>query len=74
MKFLSFIFFLILFVGCASAPKPRTDKLSILQGITSAKEVEFSIVGPVGRTFRFELRSSEGEVLEPEEVLTAVYV
>lgn len=70
MKFFFLILFLLTFAGCASAPKPRTDKLSILQGITSVKEVEFSIVGPLGRTFRFELRSSEGEVLDPEEVLT----
>ena len=70
MKFFFFLFFLIVFAGCAQAPKPRTDKLSILQGITSSKEVEFSIVGPLGRTFRFELRSSEDEVLDPEEVLT----
>lgn len=70
MKLHSLIFFIFILVltGCASAPKKRTDKLSILQGITSAKEVEFSVLAPANKTLKFEMRSSEGEVLEPVEV------
>jgi alkaline phosphatase D len=68
MKLLSLLLLVLVFAGCASAPKKRTDKLSILQGVTSAKEVEFSIVTPVGKVFKFEMRSAEGEILAPEEV------
>ena len=68
---LYFLLFLVLFLsGCTSAPKKRTDKLSILQGITSVKEVEFSILAPVNKVLTFELRSAEGEVIEPDEVKT----
>lgn len=66
-------FFLILFLllsACSSIPKQRTDKFSILQGITSAKEVEFSVVAPAGKVLRFELRSSDGVVIAPDEVRT----
>lgn len=65
------ILFLVLFVvGCSSAPIKRTDKLSILQGLTSAKEVEFSVLAPVGKTLRFEMRSAEGEIVAPDEIKT----
>jgi alkaline phosphatase D len=68
---LSLLLFLVLFLsGCTSAPKKRTDKLSILQGITSVKEVEFSILAPVNKVLTFELRSAEGEIIEPDEVKT----
>lgn len=60
---------LVIFSSCSSTPKNKSGgKLSILQGVTSTKEVEFSIVGPGGRELRFELRSSEGEVIDPEEI------
>lgn len=72
MKFYVLLLLALILSGCASAPKKRTDKLSILQGITSAKEVEFSILAPIGRNFRFELRSAEGEVIAPEEIKTVV--
>ncbi len=65
-----FLFVLIIFFGCSTNPKIRTDKLSILQGITSPKEVEFSVVAPVGKELRFELRSAAGEILAPEEIQT----
>lgn len=67
MKFHFIILFLFL-VGCARLPAKRTDKLSILQGVTSAKEVEFSVVAPKNKALRFELRSLEGEILNPDEV------
>ncbi|MBA2405721.1 MAG: hypothetical protein H0V66_13170, partial [Bdellovibrionales bacterium] len=65
MKFYTFFLLLIILTGCASAPKQRTDKLSILQGITSAKEVEFSILAPTNKVLKFEMRSAEGEILAP---------
>ena len=68
MRIYSCIILLLLLTACSSAPKKRMDKLSILQGITSAKEVEFSILGPIEKEFNFELRSAEGEVLVPDEV------
>lgn len=70
MKFFLLLLSLFFLISCSSAPKIRTDKFSILQGITSAKEVEFSVVAPIGKELRFELRSAEGNVLNPEEVRT----
>ena len=68
MKYIVLLLVLIL-SGCSTtAPKKRTDKLSILQGVTSPKEVEFSVVAAVGRNLRFEMRSADGAVLSPEEV------
>lgn len=69
---MKYLVFLLLFVlaSCAHPPKKRTDKLSILQGVTSNKEVEFSVVAAAGRNLRFELRSAEGAVLSPDEVQT----
>ncbi len=66
------IYVLILFLtfSCAQLPKKRSDRLSILQGVTNAQSVEFSILIPSGTTPRFELRSAEGEILKPEEVKT----
>jgi alkaline phosphatase D len=63
---------LTLLLGCATplAPK-RTDKLSILQGVTSTRSVEFSVLAPKAQALRFELRSAEGEVIAPEEVRLA---
>lgn len=71
--FLSLLIVLLTIVSCASTPKQRTDKLSILQGITSTKEVEFNVLGQVGRTFKFELRSAEGAIVVPEEVKTITH-
>jgi hypothetical protein len=48
-------------------PKKRIDKLSILQGLTSAKEVEFSILAPKGKELNFELRSADGLIHKPED-------
>lgn len=67
MKFQSFLLFLIL-VGCSQLPKQRTDKLSILQGITNTKEVEFSVVSNKNKILRFELHTSDNKVTQPEEV------
>jgi hypothetical protein len=63
-----FVLILIILSGCSSLPKPRTDKLSILQGLTNPKEVEFSILAPKEKSLRFELRSAEGEIIAPEEI------
>lgn len=67
-KHLFLLFLLIWGFSCSQLPPRRTDKLSILQGVTSAKEVEFSIVALKSRVLRFELRSAEGEILNPDEV------
>lgn len=45
----------------------KLDKLSILQGITNAKEVEFSIMANKSEELKFELQSAEGESIIPEE-------
>jgi len=49
-------------------PSGRSDKLSILQGITNSKEVEFSIIEKKGRELKFELRNEESEIIEPDVV------
>lgn len=69
---MKFFLLLILFfiLSCAQLPTKRTDKLSIVQGITNTKEVEFSIVSFKNLLLRFELRSSEGEIINPDEVKT----
>jgi len=64
---------LIVFIflsGCSKLPTKRSDKISILQGVTNSKEVEFSIVAAMGRSYRFELRSEDGEIILPEETKT----
>jgi hypothetical protein len=68
MKQFSLVLILVLTFSCASAPKKRTDKLSILQGVTSAKEVEFSVLAPLNKVMNFELRNSDGLIIKPEEV------
>ncbi len=63
--------FLVLFFlisACSQLPKQRTDKLSILQGVTNTNSVEFSILTPKTMTPRFELRTPEGDTLAPEEI------
>lgn len=69
MRYISFLV-LFLVVSCSSAGIKRTDKYSILQGITNTKEVEFSVLAPKGKTLRFELRSAEGDILAPDETKT----
>ena len=70
MKLLS-VFFGLFFISCStSAPVKRTDKLSIVQGITNTKEVEFNVLAPKGQNLRFELRDEKGEVIAPDEVKT----
>lgn len=54
--------------GCSSVIKRRTDKLSIIQGITSVREVEFNILSLAKANLTFELRSAEGEIIAPEEI------
>ena len=59
---------IILFlVSCSRLPSKRTDKLSILQGVTNTKEVEFSVVAKKNRILRFELRDEAGEIINPDE-------
>jgi hypothetical protein len=66
-----FLYCVILFMSaCASRPKLRTDKFSILQGLTTPTEVELSLVAPVDKTLAFELRSADGEILKPTELKT----
>lgn len=64
MKYI--VLLLLLVVGCSQLPKKRTDKLSILQGVTNTKEVEFSILANI-EDLRFELRDADGEILQPDE-------
>lgn len=66
MKIFGFILLFIL-ISCSQLPSKRNDKLSILQGVTNTKEVEFSIVAPKNRTLTFELRDELGEILSPAE-------
>lgn len=63
-----FFLLLILAISCSHAPKRRTDKLSILQGVTNTKEVEFSIMAKKGRKLSFELRSAEGDIIRPDDL------
>jgi len=62
-----YILLLLFFISCSSAPGRRTDKLSILQGITNSKEVEFNILAKKGRILKFELRSAEGDIIAPDD-------
>ncbi len=66
MKFsLFFIFFI--FQSCSQVPIARTDKLSILQGLTSEKEVEFSVVADKILELKFELRDANSKIILPED-------
>lgn len=67
MKLLSIVVVLFV-VSCSSLPRQNQNKLSILQGLTTAKEVEFSVMAPKGKELKFELRSAEGDILIPEEI------
>lgn len=69
MKIFAYILFFIFF-GCSQLPAKRSDKLSILQGITNSKEVEFSVVAKKSRDLRFELRDEQGEIISPVETKT----
>lgn len=62
------IFFLL--SSCAQLPPKRSDRLSILQGVTNTSSVEFSVMVPKEISPRFELRTAEGEILIPEEIKT----
>lgn len=66
MKFFSFLV-LILIVSCTHLPEKKSDKLSILQGITNSREVEFNVLAEKGRSVQFELRNETGEILTPIE-------
>lgn len=70
MKFVLLSVFI--FISCSSAPTKRTDKLSIVQGVTNSKEVEFSVVARKGLELNFELRNETGEVLTPLEIKTVI--
>ena len=66
MKLVLILFF---FIGCAQIHTKRSDtKVSILQGLTSSKEVEFSVVALKNRSLRFELRNEEGKTIAPEDL------
>lgn len=67
MKIISFLLFFLL-ASCSGLPSRKTDKLSILQGVTNSKEVEFSIVASEGRNLLFELRDEAGEKISPDEI------
>lgn len=69
MKAYFLVLFIILF-SCSQLPQKRTDKFSILQGVTNTSSVEFSVLVPNTIKPRFELRSAEGEILNPEEIKT----
>lgn len=66
------VFFLLFFIlSCSQLPSKRTDKLSILQGVTTSKEVEFSILTTKDRKLDFELKDIDGNTLKPVEVKMA---
>ncbi len=67
MKVNIFIFALLLAGACAQAPLKKSSSISILQGLTNSKEVEFSIVALKKRLIRFEMRDEGGEIFLPEE-------
>jgi hypothetical protein len=62
-----FLLLFLLFASCSQLPPKRTDKLSILQGVTNTKEVEFSIVAPKGLDYRMELRDEGNGIITPTE-------
>lgn len=64
---MKFLFLLVFLVSCAQFPQQRKDKLSILQGVTNSRSVEFSILVPKGVDYRAELRLANGEIISPEE-------
>ncbi len=68
MKYIFLCFISLFLCSCTSLPKKRLDKLSILQGATSSKEVEFSILAPQEKNLEFEIRSAEGLIIKPEEI------
>lgn len=68
LKFNLFLLILLVMSCSSSLPKKRTDKLSIVQGITNSKEIEFSVVALKNRSLRFEIRSAEGDIIAPDEV------
>lgn len=70
MKITIHLLFLLFFYGCSQLPSRRTDKLSILQGVTNSKEVEFSIVAPRNKSLVFELRDESGAMISPVETKT----
>lgn len=57
----------LLLLSCSQLPPKRTDKFSILQGVTNTRSVEFSMVALKSRVLRLELRSAEGEIIAPQE-------
>lgn len=64
---LHYLSFLLFFFSCSQLPFSKSSKISILQGVTNSKEVEFSVVAGNKRSLRFELRDETGEILQPEE-------
>jgi len=65
----SCIFFVFLFLfSCSHQVKRRTDRLSIVQGLTQEKEVEFSIVVEKSRSVEFELVNENEDAISPVEV------
>jgi alkaline phosphatase D len=71
VKSVLLMLFALLFSCTSPAPFKRTDgKLSIVQGVTGPREVEFSVLAPQNRSLRFELRNPDGEIIRPEEMKT----
>jgi alkaline phosphatase D len=68
MKYFYLCFITLFLYSCTGLPKKRLDKLSILQGATSSKEIEFSILAPKEKNLEFEIRSAEGLIIKPEEI------
>lgn len=66
MKLLPFLIFFLM--SCAQLGNKKYTKVSVLQGITNSREVEFSIVADSSKELTFELRNQEGEVIIPEEI------
>lgn len=66
MRLIPFIVFLL--VGCSQLATKKFSKVSVLQGITNSREVEFSIVADNSKELTFELRDQEEGILTPEEI------
>lgn len=61
---------LILLFSCSQLPKKTSKKLSILQGVTNAKEVEFNILSKKGDNLNFELKDESGNAYSPDQIKT----
>lgn len=68
MKLL-FILFTLSLVSCSHFIRGKADsRISIVQGITTQKEIEFSVMTEKNENLRFELRNEDDEVHSPDTI------